>query len=236
MRNFTSEVIETISRTHNAISVRAAKPEGLHYKPGQCANVMIQANGKDVNRFLSFSSSPTEPFIEFTKKLSGSDFSAAFARLKPDETIGFRGPGGVLTCEGEYPCVLFIAGGIGITPIRSILRFAADAGVDSDRLLLYANRTEEDIAFRDELEEMDRTEPGFRLMNILEKPSSGWEGARGFISADFLGESILDLPERTAFICGSPGFVDCMERDLKKLKVPDRRIIKELLTGYDSLL
>ncbi len=236
MEDYTSQVTETIIRTHNVVSVRAARPSGLTYKPGQCANVMIQSNGNEVNRFLSFSSSPTEPFIEFTKKISGSDFSLAFTGLAAGEDIRLRGPGGVLTYEGEFPEVLFIAGGIGITPIRSMLRYAADEKVPSDRVLLYASRAEGDMAFREELEEMARTEPDFRLMNILNKPSEKWQGAKGFISADFIAESVLDLANRTAFICGSPGFVKCMERDLKKLKVPDDRIIMELLSGYDSLL
>ena len=78
-KEYSTIVTDNIQRTYNVISIRAQKPEGLDYQPGQCVKLSISSQNGEVSRFLSFSSSPSEPFIEFTKKISESDFSKAFS-------------------------------------------------------------------------------------------------------------------------------------------------------------
>lgn len=233
---YSTTVTEVIQRTYNVISIRAQKPEGLDYQPGQCVKLSISSQNGEVSRFLSFSSSPSEPFIEFTKKISESDFSKAFSGLKADDPITFRGPAGCLVYGGEFPKVTFIAGGIGITPIRSIIRHTADKEIFTDRVLLYANRTEKDIAFREELDRIAEKDPTFRIQHIIENPSEDWKGPQGLISENMIKDMAPDILKGKIYICGSPPFVSCIEKDLKALGATEDQIVIEKLSGYESLL
>ncbi len=236
LKEHSTRVIEVIQRTYNVISVRAQKPESFDYQPGQCVKLTISSPSGEVNRFLSFSSSPTEPFVEFTKKVSDSDFSKAFSCLKTGDPITYRGPAGCLVYEGEFPKVAFIAGGIGITPIRSIIRHTADKEIFTDRVLLYANRTEDDIAFREDLDMIANKDPTFTIRHIIENPSADWKGTSGLLSVEVIEYMIPDILKRVIYICGSPPFVSCIETDLKALSVTEDQIVKEELSGYESLL
>ncbi len=235
-KEHSTTVTEIIQRTYNVISVRARKPEGFDYQSGQCVKLTISSQNGEVSRFLSFSSSPTEPFIEFTKKISRSDFSKAFSCLKAGDPITYRGPAGCLVYEGEFPKVAFIAGGIGITPIRSIIRRTADKDIFTDRVLLYANRTEKDIAFKGELDRIAKNDPTFIIRHIIENPSADWKGARGLLSVEVIKNMIPDILKRKIYICGSPLFVSCIETDLKALSATEDQIVIEELAGYESLL
>ncbi|MFV1956776.1 MAG: ferredoxin--NADP reductase [bacterium] len=235
-KEHSTTVTEIIQRTYNVISVRAQKPEGFDYQSGQCVKLTISSQNGEVSRFLSFSSSSTEPFIEFTKKISRSDFSKAFSCLKAGDPITYRGPAGCLVYEEEFPKVAFIAGGIGITPIRSIIRHTADKEIFTDRVLLYANRTEEDIAFREELDQVAKKDPTFRIRHILENPTVNWGGTSGLLSVKVIEDMIPDILKRKIYICGSPPFVSCVQADLKALGVTEDQIVIEELAGYESLL
>ena len=143
-----TEVVDVIERTHDVKSIRLKVDYKKGFMPGQWFFVTLDKD-REIQRHLTISNSPTETgFIEFTKKLTGSDFSKILETIKPGDWAKIRYPFGEFIFEGEYKKIAFLSGGIGITPIRSITKYVVDKKLDIDMILLYGNRTEKDIAFK----------------------------------------------------------------------------------------
>ncbi|TNF50893.1 xylene monooxygenase [bacterium] len=236
MKEYTTTVTEVISRTPTCKSVRMESPSGFQYQPGQWAKVTPLPENNVESKPLSFSSSPTEPYLEFTKRISQSDFSAVIDHLVPGDTVRFRGPAGNLICTGTEKRVVFIAGGIGITPVRSILRYLYDQEISGEHCLLYANSNIDEIAFGDEFEKLQDEKQSFKIVNILADPPEGWKGHRGFLTLEIIRECVPDIAEQTVFLCGPPKMVECLEEYLAEMKVPADQIRKERLEGYEEMV
>lgn len=154
---FETKVREIIQRTHNVKSFRFARPDALDYKAGQFMFVTIKSENNKLTKHFTISSSPTEKeFVEFTKKLTGSPFSNALDAMRPDDWAELNAPYGNFTFEGEFAKVGMLSGGIGITPLISMCRYCTDLQLNTKITLLYGNRSEQDIAFKTELEQMQR--------------------------------------------------------------------------------
>jgi ferredoxin-NADP reductase len=200
---FETYVKEIIPRTYNVTSFRFPRPAELNYKAGQFFFVTLKADGKELSKHFSFSSSPTEKtHIEFTKKLSDSDFSAALKGLKEGDWARIDAPYGKFTFEGEHEKIGLLAGGIGITPFKSICQYCTDMRLDTKVTLLYGNRTEDDIAFRKQLEALQRQNKNLKVVFILNEAGSGWKGATGLITADMIKREIPDYKETVFYTCG----------------------------------
>ena len=234
---FETHITEVIRRTRDVLSFRAAVTEGMNYRAGQFLGVTVRSGGQELSKYLSFSSAPTEKrHIEFTKKISGSDFSKALECLKPGDKITLRMPLGSFLLEEKAPKHLFLSGGIGITPIRSMWRDAFDRRLPLDMALLYGNRTPEDIAFKEDLEGMMRDAKDFKVVFSLDTEAacpSTWKGRCGFINAPMIKEEVPDYLERIFYVCGPPVMVKLLLTLLQEqLKVPENRIKRENFAGY----
>src|SRR4030066_2288679 len=153
--NFETKFEEIIQRTHDVTSFRFPRPAELDYKPGQFFFITLKQSDKELSKHFSFSSSPTEKtHIEFTKKITDHEFSLALKALKPGDWARIDAPYGKFTFEGEYPKICLLGGGIGITPFISICKYATDKELNSKIMLFYGCRTEADIVFRKEFEEL----------------------------------------------------------------------------------
>jgi ferredoxin-NADP reductase len=227
-------VKEIIPRTYNVTSFRFPRPAELNYKPGQFFFVTIKAqDGKELSKHFSLSSSPTEKtHIEFTKKLTDSDFSAALKALKEGDWARIDAPYGQFTFEGEYERIGLLGGGIGITPFISICKYCTDMHQKTKVTLLYGNRTENDIAFRKELETMQKQNKNLKLVFTLNEASSGWKGTTGFITADMIKKEIPDFKETMFYTCGPPPMVQVMEKLIEELGLPETQLKREYFTGY----
>jgi glycine betaine catabolism B len=110
---FETKLLKIIQRTSNVTSFRFPRPEELDYKPGQFFFITLKHEGKEISHHFSFSSSPTEKdHIEFTKKLSDSEYSTALRAAKPGDWARIDAPYGKFTFEGEYPKIALLGGGI----------------------------------------------------------------------------------------------------------------------------
>ena len=235
MNDYTVKVIETIPRGKSSRSVRMEKPAGFTFTAGQWARFAIAGGGEGMAKPLSFSSSPTEPFLEFTKRITGSDFSAAIDKLRRGDSVAFKGPAGQMTYEGGLEAVVFLAGGIGITPVRSVLRFCEDRKVPGKRLLIYANKVIDDIAFLEEFQKMEKNNRDFSMRLVLETPHEGWTGSVGFITEQVIRDHVPDLQGQTFYLCGPPPMVNALTKALNGMGVGEDRLVKEKLVGYDSM-
>jgi ferredoxin-NADP reductase len=231
---FETYVKEIIPRTYNVRSFRFPRPETLSYKPGQFLFVTIEAEGgKELSKHFSFSSSPTEKgHIEFTKKLLESEFSTALKALKEGDWARIDAPYGKFTFEGEYEKIGLLGGGIGITPLRSICKYCTDMRLNTKITLLYGNRSESDIAFRKELEEMQEQNKNLKVVFILNEASNEWKGATGIIDAELVKKEIPDYKETVFYTCGPPAMVETMEKLVEKLGLPKTQLNREYFTGY----
>jgi ferredoxin-NADP reductase len=230
---FEAHVEDIVRRTREVKSFRFARPTAFMYDPGQWMIVTIPVNGERKTKHFTISSSPSErEFLEFTKKITTEEFSVALDMLRPGDPATIDGPYGDFTFRGEFPKVGMITGGIGITPLRSMIRYCTDTGVQSDIVLLYGNRNEESIIFREELGELVQRNPNLKLVHCLSRPDDSWKGRRGHVDREAIIEEIPEYLERAFFICGPPALVDDLAIALSSLSVPESRIRTEHFTGY----
>ena len=203
--------------------------EGDHgeYNPGQFMIVQFKRNG-DVSESHPFtlSSSPTREKLAITVKAAG-DFTSTLSQTKVSDFGYLDIPYGVfsfLNTTGED--FVFIAGGIGITPFISMLRYMRDKALRKPVLLLWANKTEAEILFRQELETLAATWPSLKVVHVLSRQNS-WPGERGHIDGKKLRKYIGDFEIPHFFICGPPPMMKDVERTLRSFGVPGKRIRTE---------
>ncbi len=227
------KVKEIIKRTYNVKSVRLAIDFEPDYKAGQFLLVSFK-DDKDCKRYLSISSSPSEKgHIEFTKKITGSDFSKAVDALKPESSLLIQYPFGNFTLSDPKAKVCFISGGIGITPIRSICKYVIDSGLMTDMVLIYANRCIDDIAFRQDFDQMQKSSSNLKVSHVLCEPAEGFKCTTGLISSIVIKNEVPDYKERKFYLCGPPAMVESMKKILiEEMLVPGSSIITENFKGY----
>ncbi len=230
---FSTTVSEIIQRTYNVKSFRFKRPQSLDYKAGQFLVITINAGSQKLKKHFSLSSSPTEKdHIEFTKKLTGHEFSNALDAMKVGDWAEIDAPYGRFIFEGEADKLALLSGGIGITPLLGICKYCTDMQLGTKITLLYGNRTEQDIAFRKELEEMQAKNRNLRVMFTLDEAGDGWTGLRGRIDAAMIMREMPDYLGRVYYICGPPGMLQVMETLLVELRIPQSQVKKESFTGY----
>ncbi|WP_319508700.1 FAD-binding oxidoreductase [uncultured Methanolobus sp.] len=230
---FEEPVIEVIKRTYNAKSFRFKKPEAFDYKAGQYITVTLDSNGKKISKAFTLSSSPTEKdHIEFTKKLTGHEYSNMLDAMEVGDTALISGPFGKMTFEGEYEKIALLSGGIGITPMISICKYSTDMKMSTDIMLICSDKTEQDMIFTEELEEMKKQNPKLTVFNTLTKASESWTGCRERICESMIIRELPDYAERVFYVCGPTPMVDSMMEMLHNMKIPDSMIYKESLIGY----
>jgi ferredoxin-NADP reductase len=227
------EISEIVQRTQNVKSFRLKTQEDLDYKAGQflCASLKTE---KECKRYLSISSSPTEKgYIEFTKKITQSNFSKALDNFKAGETIIIQYPMGNFTLKEGYSKIAFLSGGIGITPIRSICKYAVDSKLDTDIVLVYANRSIKDIVFKEDFDAMQKQHPKLKIAHVLSEPAPGFKCTVGLINAQVIKNEVPDYSQRRFYLCGPPAMVEAMQKILlEELSLPKENIITERFQGY----
>ncbi len=230
---FETNIQAIIQRTPDVASYRFPKPSGLDYKPGQFFFVTLKQDGKELNKHFSFSSSPTEQgFIEFTKKFTDHEYSMALKASKVGDWARIDAPYGKFTFEGEYPKIALLGGGIGITPFISMCKNASDKAITSKITLFYGCRTENDIAFRKEFEELAEKNMNLKLVFMVGQASPQWKGIVGNITADVIKQELPDFKENIFFTCGPPPMIAAMEKLVDSLGLPANQLKKELFAGY----
>jgi ferredoxin-NADP reductase len=230
---FEVPIKEIIVRTHNVKSYRLARPRSFSYSAGQFTFVTVEVNGQKIRKPLTLSSSPTETnHIEFTKKLTGHPFSSGLNDLKVGDMVRLDAPHGNFTLDENLTSVAMLAGGMGITPMRSMCKYSTDMKLPYVVTLLYASNTEADIVFEREFEEMQSQNTNLKIILALSEVGRGWKGRTGRIDADMIREEIPSYLATMFFICGPPAMVDATRTVLRDLGVADKSIRTEGLTGY----
>lgn len=212
--------------THNTYTLTLEPEDGrpLPHRPGQFMFITLHRPGRPSEEHpFTIRSSPTEELpIRLTIKESG-DFTNTIGQTTPGDTAGVEAPYGRFSFVYHQPAAfLFIAGGIGITPIMSMLRSLVDSGDRRRVVLIWANRTERDIAFQDELA---RLLDHMKVVQVLSEGDPGWGGLRGHVTDEIIKDQAGDLLEIAhVYLCGPPPMMDNVIESLRNLGVDDRRI------------
>ena len=209
-------------------------PEGrrrFDYLPGQFHFITLHRPGRSLpteEHHFTISSSPTGSDAVTSTIKSVGDFTRTIPQTRPGDTAEVLGPFGRFSylLEPEPAALVFIAGGIGITPLMSMIRHLRDTEADRDVLLIYGNRREDDIVFRDELDAVAAGgRPRLRIVHVLSDPDESWTGPTGYVTRSLLAEHVGDEPaSRAYYLCGPPPMMERVRAGLRRIGVPKRRI------------
>jgi len=209
-----------------ALSPPAGAP--FRFDPGQFAWFSFGRSPFSLTMHpFSFSSSAERGSVEIAVRALG-DFTSRIGELDPGTTVYVDGPHGVFSMDqDEGPGFCFIAGGVGITGLLSMLRTMADRQDVRPAILVYANRDWESAAFREELERLT-TRMNLTVIHVLQQPPANWGGEAGFVTGDILSRHLPDGYRRLQFfICGPDPMMDAAENALLGLGVPGERVHTE---------
>ena len=227
-RPYLVERVEKERGGATTLALRAAGHGGHRFRPGQFAWLKL-ANSPHalVEHPFSYSSSATRPKRPaFTIKAYG-DFTSRAAHLQPGTRVLLDGPHGSYRPRRQAERFVLIAGGIGITPIISQLRTAADNGDQRPYLLVYGSLRWLDITFREQLEQLHQR-LDLRVLHVLTEPPPGWQGETGFIDTDLLARQLPpDLSRADVFVCGPPPMLTATLAALERLGVAPEHVHAE---------
>ena len=211
-------------------------PAGGNFKAGQHYDVRLTApDGYQAQRSYSLASSPGKTnLIEIAIELidDGEVSSYFHESVGPGEMIEVRGPiGGHFTWEPPHvKSSIFVAGGSGIAPIISMLRHRFTVKNNSPALLFFSVRTENDILYREELEQMSSNDPSLHLITTITRGASEeWIGKTGRIDRAMIDSALVDMgvnPE-SAYVCGGSGFVESIANTLLDIGLDFKQIHTE---------
>ncbi len=228
-----TRIKEIIRRNYNVKSFRLEAPAELDFKAGQFLTLTLQGDQK-LKKYLSISSSPTEKcHLEVTKKLTQSDFSRALDNLRAGDRVVIQYPMGKFILDESSPKIAFLSGGIGITPIRSICKYAVDKNLGIDMVLVYSNRSVRDIVFKDDFDAMQKSYPLLRVAHVLCETEPGFKCTVGLINGNLIKNEIPDYLQRKFYLCGPVQMVEAMRKILSgELGVSGEKIVMENFQGY----
>lgn len=143
-----------------------------------------------------------------------------------------EGPFGSFTLKEDEKKIAMLAGGIGVTPFRSMIKYSTDKGIDNDIIMICSNKTEDDIIFKNDFEKMIKQHSNFSIVLTCTRPTNNWTGICGRIDRDMIEREVPDFHDRMFYICGPPVMVENMRELLKYMDIPDNMILSEDFFGY----
>jgi ferredoxin-NADP reductase len=212
--------------------------EEVDFRPGQYFWVELPNRGyedeKGLRRHISVVTSPTERgVLGLCTRLRDTAFKKTLAELKVGDEVDVEQPKGDWQLpEDTSPHYVFIAGGIGITVFRSMLRYIADTHEPYRVTLVYSNRDRASTPFLDELQELEGALPDFQLVLTMTE-DDGWEGESRYVSAELLSDHLEgQLGDHTYLVAGPPAMVEAVTGQLSEAGVPEEQVLPDRFSGY----
>jgi predicted ferric reductase len=217
--------VTEVRAEHGDTTTLVMQPEGhagFRFKPGQFGWLTLWASPFRITGHpFSFSSSAeaADGRVEMTIRNLG-DFTSAVRTVTAGQRVYLDGPYGAFTIGHPTDMHVLIAGGIGITPMMSMIRTLADRGDRRPLVLLYGSKNWESMTFREELEAL-KTRLDLKVVYVLSDPPEGWSGESGRINAELFRRHLPpEYAEHEYFICGPDVMMDAIETALGEMKVP----------------
>lgn len=232
--------VEVAERT---LEFHLSRPAGFEFKAGQSMDLTLidppETDAEGDTRAFSINSAPDEPELVFTTRLRDTAFKRTLQQLKPGALIRAEGPFGSFTLHNKVtrPAVL-LAGGIGVTPFRSIVRRAAREHLPHRIALFHSNHRPEDAPFHDELRRLEQENPNFVFVPSMTRMGDSkrpWEGELGRISWAMISKHVATSGGGSApifYIAGPAAMVHGLHEMLNAAGVDDDDIRTEDFSGY----
>jgi ferredoxin-NADP reductase len=211
--------------------------EEVDFVPGQYFWVELPDRGyhdeRGLRRHITIVTSPNERgVLGLATRLRESAFKHTLSQLNVGDEVVVEEPKGDFQLpqdtSKEY---VFVAGGIGITVFRSMLRYIAEENLPYRITLVYSNRDVESTAFLDEMQELEQQIEGMRMvLTMTDDPS--WEGDSRRIDAEFLRELVGDLNGPTYLVAGPPAMVNSVADSLEAAGVAEDQVLRSRFAGY----
>jgi predicted ferric reductase len=212
----------------NTLVLEADGGDRLPFRAGQFAWITLGDSPFSLQQHpFSFSSGEGDPTVEFTAKELG-DFTSTWSEVAPGTRAFLEGPYGGFTLDRSAAGIVFLVGGIGVTPAMSMIRTLSDTRDRRPVILFYGIDSCDGVVFGDEIREIAAGELDLRVVFVPENPPDDWSGPSGFIDEEVLEEHLSD--DELAyefFICGPEPLMDTVETTLRGFGVPWRRIYTE---------
>jgi ferredoxin-NADP reductase len=216
------------------------KPAGFAFKAGQFLELTLtnppETDAEGNSRAFSIASAPSESHLMVATRMRDTAFKRVLRTLPLGAEVQIEGPFGNLILHNDTArAAVFLAGGIGITPFRSIVLRAAREHLPHRLFLFFSNRRPEDAAFLAELQALRAENANYTLvetMTATEGGSHSWEGETGQISKEMLIQHLGDLNGPIYYLAGPPAMVGAMQRLLNSAGVNDDDIRPEEFAGY----
>jgi ferredoxin-NADP reductase/DMSO/TMAO reductase YedYZ heme-binding membrane subunit len=221
-------VARIFQETHDTKTFRLRLPEGgvlpFEHTPGQYINLKLRIDGRRVNRSYTISSSPTRPdYCEITVKRVPDGYASHFLhdQVVEGDRIAVSAPAGVFVFAGhESERIVLLAGGVGITPMMSVVRSLTDRSWAGDMFLLFSVRRPEDVIFQAELEHLQRRFPNLHVEIVV-------SSQRGHITREIIEAHVPGLKSGPIMMCGPGPMMVAMRALLVEMGIPDREIHQE---------
>jgi ferredoxin-NADP reductase len=222
------------------MAFRFEKPSGWTFKAGQYLDMTLlepsEADSEGNVRSFSIASAPQEETLMVATRMRDTAFKRVLKTMPFGTAVKIEGPSGDLILHNDSTrAAVFLAGGIGITPFRSIVQRAAKETSPHRIVLFYSNRRSEDAPFLAELRSLERDNPKYKLiasMTEMEKSHQPWRGETGFIDQEMLGRHLKGATSPIYYIAGPPAMVKGLHEMLSKAGVNDGDIHAEEFAGY----
>jgi ferredoxin-NADP reductase len=222
------------------MAFRVTRPEGFNFLAGQFCLITVPDTGfqdaAGLRRPLSIASSPLEKHLLFTVRLTDSAFKRTLREMPEGRPIDIEGPVGqfILPQDTEIPLV-FLAGGVGVAPFRSMMRYVADAPTGHRVTVFYSSRVPEEALFLEEFEEIAGRLPFITVVTTITRPEQSatkWSGPTGRLTAQVIKERCKDWSRAIYYVSGPPVMVEGMRVMLGGMEIDQGHIKQEVWTGY----
>ena len=235
-------VARVFQETPTVRTFRLTDPAGgklpFSYLPGQFLTVTVTPDGQPIKRSYTIASAPTQyEFCEITLKREEQGVVSRFLhdRVAEGDTLQITAPSGRFTFSGEEAKgIVLIAGGVGVTPMMSTIRYLTARSWPADMFFVYGVRDEAEVIFRDELVYLQRRHPNLHLAIVAEQvESSAWPYATGRITRELLETAVPEISTRRVHLCGPPPMMDAVKSILFDLGVAAEHIRTEIFIGAE---
>lgn len=240
MPNYTVKLICKREIAEGTMAFYFEKPDGFTYKAGQFARLTLvnpdETDGEGNSRTFSFASAPYEDDLIFATRMRDTAFKRVLKTMESGTEIRLNAPYGSFTLhDDESVPAVFLTGGIGVTPVRSIILQTLHDHVPHRILVFYSNRKPEDAAFLDELAASCDKNPSCTFVGTMTRTEASgreWRGETGVISKAMLLKYMDDLKLPIYYLDGPPAMVGAMRKILSEAGVDANRIRTEEFSGY----
>lgn len=236
------KLLERQEVAHRTIALYFERPSGFSFQAGQFIDLtlldLLELDPNGPTRSLTLASAPSEARLMVATRVRDTAFKRTLARMPVHTIVKIEGPFGHLTLpENPARPLVFLAGGIGITPFRSMLVEMARSRLSYRVVLFYSNRRPEDAPFLDELQHLQQEIPGYSFVGImtqLDRAKSAWTAEIGHLDYAMLSRHIEGLVAPLYYLAGPPGMVRGIRMMLLNAGIRPADICAEEFAGYDA--